>query len=246
MTTPRIGREYYDAGDYFEGAGSGHVTDPDSPFQRYRVEKVLDLHRPGPRDRVLDMGCGWGTFSFALAPHVGEVVGVDFSERSIAFCERRLAREPQPNLRFVQADAGDTGLEPASWDVVIAADLFEHLYPDDAQRVAREAFRLLRPGGRFVTWTPNPGHLIEMLKRRDILIRRDPTHVDYKSMRRMRELLVGAGFEIEEARYFESHLRGLRVAERMLQGLVPFLRRRIAVLGRRPRVASLAPSAGEG
>jgi CYTH domain-containing protein/2-polyprenyl-3-methyl-5-hydroxy-6-metoxy-1,4-benzoquinol methylase len=246
VTSPRIGRQYYDASDYFEGEKSGHVTDPESPFQRYRLTKVLELYRPGPKDRVVDLGCGWGTFSFALADVAGEVVGVDFSERSIDFCERRLAREPRSNLRFLRADAGDTGLDEAAWDVVVAADLFEHLYPDDSQRVAREAFRLLRPGGRFVTWTPNPGHVLEMLKRRDILLERDVTHVDYKSMTRMKELLIGAGFEIERAYWAESHVPGLRVAERLLQGFVPPLRRRVAVLGAGLRAAAAPACRGAG
>jgi SAM-dependent methyltransferase len=165
---------------------------------------------------------------------VKSVVGVDFSERSIAICRRRLETDPHPNLRFVQADAGDTGLESAAYDFVIAADLFEHLYPEDSERVAREAFRLLRPGGRFATWTPHRGHFLEALKNRDIVLKRDVSHVDSKSMTRMVELLEGAGFRIDKAYYAESHLPGLSTVERMLQGALPFLRRRVAVLGRRP------------
>jgi SAM-dependent methyltransferase len=134
----------------------------------------------------------------------------------------------------VCADAGDTGLRGASFDLVIAADLFEHLYPDDSERVAREAYRLLVPGGRFTTWTPHRGHILEVLKNRDIILRRDPTHVDYKSMDAMKRLLSDAGFAIERAYYAESHLPLVRVAERLLQGAVPLLRRRIAVLGRKP------------
>ena len=38
-------------------------------------------------------------------------------------------------------DAGETGLEAGAWDLVVAADLFEHLYPEDSVRVAREARR---------------------------------------------------------------------------------------------------------
>ena len=195
---------------------------------------MLALHAPGPGDRVVDLGCGWGTFSFALAGRVAEVVGVDFSEKSVALCNRRLEREKRPNVRFVCADGGATGLEGGSWDVVLAADLFEHLYPDDSVRVALEAFRLLRPGGRFAVWTPHRGHILEVLKSHDILLARDPSHVDYKSMARMTRLLRDAGFEIERAYYAESHVPGLRVAERLLQGFVPFLRRRVAVLGRKP------------
>lgn len=242
----RIGREFYDSSDYFEGQAD-HLLDHDSPFQRYRVRKVLEIHAPAPDDRVVDLGCGWGTFDFALADRVGEIVGVDFSERSIEICRRRLAEEPRENLRFLCADAGDTGLEGDAWDVVLAADLFEHLYPDDSARVAREAYRLARPGGYFVTWTPHRGHILEVLKNRDIILKRDVSHVDYKSMRDMEELLTGAGFEVERAYYAESHLPLLRTVERLTQRFMPLLRRRIAVLGRKPvEEASRRRGAGGG
>jgi cyclopropane fatty-acyl-phospholipid synthase-like methyltransferase len=233
MAEARIGKEFYDSSDYFEG-GTEHLTDMESPFQQYRVSKVLDIHDPAPGDRVADLGCGWGTFGFVLADRVAEVVGIDFSEKSVSICDKRLAANPHDNLRFLCADAGDTGLEDGQFDVVIAADLFEHLYPDDSVRVAAEAFRLLRPGGHFSTWMPHRGHVLEALKNRDIILKRDISHVDYKSMARMKTLLTDAGFEIERAYYAASHLPVLRTAERLLQGAVPFLRRRIAVLGRRP------------
>jgi ubiquinone/menaquinone biosynthesis C-methylase UbiE len=230
---PRIGKEFYDSSDYFEG-DADHLFDVDSRFQRYRIQKVVAIHGPGATDRVVDLGCGWGTFGFALAGRVAEVIGVDFSEKSVEICNRRLESDPHDNLRFVCADGGDTGLEGGGFDVVLAADLFEHLYPDDSERVSKEAFRLLKPGGRFSTWTPHRGHVLEALKDRDILLKRDVSHVDYKSMERMKRLLTDEGFEIERAYYAESHLPLLSLAERVLQGFVPFLRRRIAVLGRKP------------
>ncbi len=227
----RIGKEFYDSSDYFDGA---HLVDHDSAFQRYRVKKVLEIHQPGPADRVVDLGCGWGTFTFALADRVGSVVGIDFSARSIEICRTLLADRDLSNVTFMEADAGATGLEADAYDVIIAADLFEHLYPDDSERVAREAYRLLTPGGRFVTWTPHRGHVLEALKARDIVLKRDVSHVDYKSMEDMTSLLGTAGFDIERAYYAESHVPVLRTAERWLQPVVPWLRRRVAVLGRKP------------
>ncbi len=237
MTESRIGREYYDQSDYFEGRA--HLVDPNSPFQRYRLNQVLRLADPQAPDRVVDLGCGWGTITFGLAERVAEVVGVDFSERAIAFCERRKAElyaegeVPRP-VRFLCADGGQTGLEAGAYDLVVAADLFEHLYPDDTTRVTAEAFRLLGPGGRFAVWTPHRGHVLEILKNRGILLRPDPTHVDYKSMARVRGYLETAGFDVVRAYYAPSHLPGLRMAESLLQPVLPALRRRIAVLGRKP------------
>jgi len=229
----RIGREFYDRSDYFEG-GTEHLQDFDSRFQKYRIEKVLQIYEPSSEERVLDLGCGWGTFCWALGPRVAEMVGVDFSQKSVDLCEKKLAEAPIDGLSFIRADARDTGLEAESFDLVIAADLVEHLYPEDSQAVVAEVFRLLKKGGRLSLWTPHRGHFLEMLKARDILLRRDVSHVDYKSMARLKSLVANEGFELEKAYYAESHLGGLRWIERAFQGWVPPLRRRIALLARKP------------
>jgi len=233
MTGERIGREFYDRSDYFEG-GTEHLQDLRGPFQRYRVDKVLEIYEPGPAQRVLDLGCGWGTFCWALGHRVAEMVGVDFSQKSVDLCERRLAEAPIEGVSFVCADARDTGLEAESFDVVIAADLVEHLYPEDSQAVVAEAFRVLKKGGRLSLWTPHRGHILEILKARNILIRRDVSHVDYKSMDRLKALVLNEGFVVEKAYYAESHIAGLRSIEKALLGWIPILRRRIALLATKP------------
>ena len=233
MSQDRIGREFYDRSDYFEG-GTEHLQDLDSPFQKYRIKKVLQIYEPGPEERVLDVGCVWGTFCWALGPRVSEIVGVDFSQKSIELCEARLARTPIDGVSFLRADARSTGLEAESFDLVIGADLVEHLYPEDSEAMVAEAFRVLKKGGRFSLWTPHRGHFLEMLKARNILLRRDVSHVDYKSMERLKTMVTDEGFVVERAYYAESHLIGLRSIERAVQGWVPILRRRIAVLARKP------------
>ncbi|MDE2982053.1 MAG: methyltransferase domain-containing protein [Gemmatimonadota bacterium] len=228
----RVGRSYYDETAYFDAAE--HLRDFESRFQRYRVARVTELYPGRPTHRVLDLGCGWGTISHALSPRVREVVGVDFSERAIAGCNARVPVHGVDNVVFRVADARATGLEAGSFEAVVAADLFEHLYPDDSEAVAAEAFRVLAPGGVFAVWTPCRSHILEVLKNNDIILKRDVSHVDYKSMARMKALMTGAGFHIERAYFAESHLPGLRALERIAQRWVPLLRRRIAVLGRKP------------
>ena len=233
MSEDRIGREFYDRTDYFE-EGTEHLRDLESPFQRYRVDKVLQIYEPGREERVLDLGCGWGTFCWALAPRVREMVGLDFSQRSIDLCESRLADSGLKNVSFVCADARDTGLEPDSFHLIIAADLMEHLYPDDSRAVIAGAHRLLKRAGRLAVWTPHRGHILEILKARDLILKRDVSHVDYKSMERLKDMLTEEGFLVEKAYYAESHLPGLRAVERALLSRIPMLRRRIAVLARKP------------
>jgi len=233
MTGERLGREFYDRSDYF-GGGTEHLQDLDSRFQKYRIEKVLQIYEPGQEERVLDLGCGWGTFCWVLGPKVAEMVGVDFSQKSIDLCDKRLARSEIDGVSFLCADARDTGLKAESFDLVIGADLVEHLYPEDSEAVFAEAFRVLRKRGRLSLWTPHRGHFLEMLKARNILLRRDVSHVDYKSMARLEALVASEGFVLERAYYAESHVGGLRSVERALQRWVPMLRRRIAILARKP------------
>ena len=232
VTENRIGREFYDDTDYFDG-NAGHIVDFQSDFQRYRVAKVLELFEPGPDARLVDLGCGWGTFCFALGHRVREMVGVDFSERSVALCNAGLENRDLPGVRFVRADARETGLEDAGFDLVIAADLVEHLYPEDTAAVLAECHRILKPGGRISIWTPHRGHVLEILKNRNIILKRDVSHVDYKSLDGLKRLLDEAGFLVEKAYYAESHVPGLASIEKAFLKWVPLLRRRIGVLARK-------------
>ena len=222
--------DYYTSG-YFEGGGQ-HLLDPNSRFHRYRVDKVLELCGPLKGMSAVDLGCGWGTITFALARKGARVVGVDFSSEAIRLCEERGRLEPVPEMTFLKADAGSTGLPGGSWDLVVAADLVEHLDPDTTLRVYEEALRLLRPGGRFVVWAPNPGHVLEFLRRRGIL-KADPTHIDYKPLPRVVAELERTGFQIRSAVHVESHLPIFSSVERLTQRFVSGLRRRVAVVAER-------------
>ena len=75
---------------------------------------------------------------------------------------------------------------------------------------------------------------MEILKNHDIILKRDVSHVDYKSLDRLKTLLDEAGFLVEKAYYAESHVPGLRDLEKAFLEWVPLLRRRIAVLARKP------------
>ena len=95
---------------------------------------------------LLDLGTGDGQTIDALAPD-GFVVGVD---RTL-----RLLRPGSVNASVLALPFGD-----ATFQTVLAADLFHHLDDDDLAQTLREAARVLGPGGRLVSWwlehTPDP------------------------------------------------------------------------------------------
>lgn len=105
-----------------------------------------ELVPPAPRpDAVLlDLGCGGGL----LAPHVSGYrhVGVDVSASALEIAARH-------GVEPVQADVAALPFADATFDVVVAGEIFEHV--EDLDRTVAEAARVLRPGGTVVCDTIN-------------------------------------------------------------------------------------------
>lgn len=97
--------------------------------------------------RLLDLGCGPGTITIDLAALVtpGEVVGIDASGDVIDMATRNAEEASCSNVRFVTGDAYGLDAGEASFDVVHAHQLLQHLGDPIAALV--EARRVLRPGG---------------------------------------------------------------------------------------------------
>ena len=136
----------------------------------------------GPGRRVLDLGCRDGALTRAYAGE-NEVLGVD-ADRDALSEAAKLGIE----TRWADLDEA-LPFEDASFDVVVAGELLEHLR--DPGRLVGEARRVLRPGGSFVASVPNAFRLKNRL--RFLLGRKpedDPTHLHMFSPAEVRALLA--------------------------------------------------------
>jgi SAM-dependent methyltransferase len=125
-----------------------HGTDPEEQARLALLNRLtnppflawLDLR---PTDSVLEVGSGLGILAREVAARVpeGEVIGVERSAE-------QLAESPAdtPALKFVQGDAHQLPFEESRFDLVYCRYLLEHV--TDPAQVAREMFRVLKPGGR--------------------------------------------------------------------------------------------------
>lgn len=102
----------------------------------------------GEGKRLLDFGPGDGWPSLGVAPHAGQVVGVDGSLRRVQVCTENARRLGISNARFVHVVPGSSlPFEDATFDGVMAASSVEQT--PDPKFTLRELFRVLRPGGRL-------------------------------------------------------------------------------------------------
>ena len=130
--------------------------------------KVIERARLSAGERVLDVGCGCGTTSRALAARVGpsgSVHGVDVSAPMLARAAEQARAAGLGNVRFTNADAQTHPFEPASADVLFSR--FGVMFFIDPPAAFTNLHRALRPGGRtaFVCWQPlaeNPWLLIPL------------------------------------------------------------------------------------
>ena len=103
--------------------------------------------------RVLDVGCGGGILTEAMARAGASVTGIDLSDKALAVAQlHRLESAVEVDYRLIAAEAL-AAAEPASFDLVTCMELLEHV-PQPASTVAACA-ALARPGGRVVCATIN-------------------------------------------------------------------------------------------
>jgi ubiquinone/menaquinone biosynthesis C-methylase UbiE len=186
---------------------------------RVKMDVMTKMLRPGPGDRVLDIGCGNGRFVFFERPSCGELVGIDAGAH--------FAPEP---LRTVDLARGDVRLLPfadASFDKAYSLDVLEHLTEEGVVRMLSEARRVLRPGGKLFVYSHvmmssklaafqrGVNRLVRYLDTKGLVDnapereRKSDHRNALGSYAQLDALLTRTGFEMEKIRYYNVFFKSI-------------------------------------
>lgn len=112
-----------------------------------RTQELLDASHS-----VVEIGCGTGTTALKLAPYVTRILATDISGEMVAIAREKAAEQSCANAVFTVAEADYLVDLGRSFDAALAFNIL-HLVPDRAAVLA-EMFRVLKPGGLFISKTP--------------------------------------------------------------------------------------------
>ncbi len=101
--------------------------------------------------RILDCGCGTGSFTSKFLEKGFDLYGIDISEGSIAHAQNKY-----PQINFRQGDIENTNFPESSFDVILLSGLLHH-FPDFSP-VLKECYRVLKKGGIILGYDPHRGN----------------------------------------------------------------------------------------
>jgi SAM-dependent methyltransferase len=137
--------------DRFEAEHGDYDVLSEGGYRRF-LTVFSELVAPKAGETGIDLGCGSGAFTRRLAKATGlSMTGMDISPRLV---ER--AKHVSGGERYLVGDITETGLPPASYDIIVYSGVLHHCDERDLRvRMLKEGRRLLKPGGRMFAFDPS-------------------------------------------------------------------------------------------
>ena len=122
----------------------------DNPGLQKVIDAVVSDAELTSTDAVVDLGCGSGQVTFAVADKAGSVLAVDISEEMIRLLLVHARERGAGNIEGRAEPIESLQLAPESVDVIVSNYVLHHLRDEDKARFVARAYAWLKPGGRLV------------------------------------------------------------------------------------------------
>ena len=132
----------------------------DEAAYQKKLQITRDYFRPDME--VLEFGCGTGSTALVHAPFVKHILAIDISAKMIEIAERKAKASNVTNVDFRRAGFDELAALDSSYDAVLGLSIL-HLLADRETAISK-VYRMLKPGGVFVSSTPCIGDMMPLLR----------------------------------------------------------------------------------
>ncbi len=171
--------------------------------QGQSLARLVELTRPQPGWRVLDVSTGGGHTAITFAPLVRQVIATDLTPEMVAAAERFARERGLTNIEFRTADAENLPFGDAEFDLVTNRIALHHF--SEPRKAIAEMARVLKPGGllglvdNVVPPDKQTGGYINAFEKLH-----DPSHHWCYPLVRLETYLADAGLKIEHSETFKK------------------------------------------
>jgi len=177
------------------GATAAHYLTSKPHAKGKSLERLIELVKPQPTWRALDVATGAGHTAYAFAPHVARLWATDITEEMLAVVREEVAKRKLANVRVAYAKAEALPFEDRGLDLVTCRIAPHHF--DSIPAFLEEARRVLKPAATLaiadnVVPPSSVGDYVNAFERF-----RDPSHLRAWTMEEWRSALAAHGFAIQ-------------------------------------------------
>lgn len=137
--------------EFWDKKAVSYAKSPVGDEATYNEKLETTRHYFTEDSRVFEFGCGTGTTALHHAPFVKKIVATDISSKMIEIARGKAEAAGISNVEFQCATLEDIEAEVGAFDVVMAHNILHLL--EDTEQAIKQSYRLLKPGGVFVTST---------------------------------------------------------------------------------------------
>ena len=161
----------------------------DFPFKL--AKHIVDKFDLKENNKILDVGCGRCEVLTAFGQLGLDISGVDASERIQSFAPKEISK-----LEILDFSKENFPFDDNEFDIIFTKSVIEHI--NDPTHLMKEILRILKPGGIFISLTPEWASQIKTFYD-------DPTHVHPYQPKGLKDLLILSGFKDAHAEIFYYH-----------------------------------------
>ncbi len=182
---------------FWDGIAESYSKQPIADEAAYKKKLEVTRQYFRPDMAVLEFGCGTGSTALLHASYVRHIRATDFSSNMIEIAKRKAEEQGIDNVTFEAAAIEDLDIPDESIDAVLGMSIL-HLLENKEETIAR-VFRMLKPGGVFVSSTACIADMMFLLKYVIPVGKFLPLFplVQVFSVRELEQSLTDAGFVID-------------------------------------------------